>query len=191
VSLILAIDPATSTGVSIIDPSSLDILEVYTLRSNPKDLWGARCVDILAQFREVCGSYCKDIKIIAYEKNTATSLIVKAIPLLFAAEIPHALMNDSTGIVPSEWKAYVSRRVDTSHFPVKGCDALDALIPGICEDMQISEDGADSVLIGLAFVDKLKRKLKERKSKGETKTWEGFSRMMELDAVREKPKSRR
>jgi hypothetical protein len=158
-SYLLSIDPASSTGIALFDLETHELLEVYTLTSRHSDTWGARSQSLIEQFNICCREYIKDIEVIAYERSKTTSLIVIAIPLLFAEACPRAFMSDATAVTPSEWKAYVRRRVDCSHIPVKGIDALDALVPGIIEDYEIdSDDAADAVLLGKAFLASLKDK---------------------------------
>ena len=163
---LLAIDPATSTGIAIFDLQSEELIECFTLRSNPKDTWGQRCVDLIDQFKEVAREHLHHIQIITYEKNKRTSVLVSGLPMVFAMACPGAVMNDATGIVPSEWKSYVRRRVDTTYIPVKGIEALEAIHPDWIEAYGVdSEDSADACLVGLAFLEKRKKGVKKRKAR--------------------------
>ena len=168
---ILGIDPATQTGIAIIDARTGEVLEAYTLKAPIKGpdgkgtaTWGARARELRKQFRECCKEYYKDIGTISYEKIRQSSSCFTFIPMIFAEELPHASMTDQTGITPTEWEAYVRKRVDTTYVPVKGMDALDAVRPGLIEEHMIeSDDAADAVLIALTFLDKLTSKVNAKK----------------------------
>ena len=168
---ILGIDPATQTGIAIIDARTGEVLEAYTLKSSIKGpdgrttaTWGFRARELRKQFRECCKEYYKDIGTITYERIKQSTDPYTFLPLIFAEEIPHAKMDNMTGITPSEWKKYVRMRVDTTYIPVKGMDALDAIRPGIIEEHMIeSDDAADAVLIALTFLDKLTSKVNAKK----------------------------
>jgi Holliday junction resolvasome RuvABC endonuclease subunit len=158
VTYLLSIDQASSSGVAIFDLESGDLLEAFTLKSKSKDTWGARALDLTQQLREVAHEHLPHVSVIAYEKNKRTSVLVVSLPMAFAMVCPQARMNDSTGVTPSEWKAHVRRHVDTTNIHIKGIDALDALKPGWVEEYSIdSEDAADAVIIGLAFIEKMKK----------------------------------
>jgi hypothetical protein len=157
-SYLLSVDPGTATGISIFDLSSGELIEAFSLKSKQKDTWGARGLSLIAQFKAVAKEHLKHISAITYEKNKRTSVLVVSIPILFAQACPEAKMTDATGITPSEWKAYVRRNVDVSGVVVKGLDALDVLKPGLVEEYSVdSDDAADSILIGFAYLDKVKR----------------------------------
>ena len=162
--LVLSIDPGTKCGIAILEFHSGDVVEAFTVKSaTKKDTnWGVRANNIIAGFREMCQQYYEDIGTICYEKNHTTSVIVKAIPILFAAEIPEAFMSDKTGVVPSTWKKLVRDKHPIPMSSCKGCVALDLIAPGIVDEFNIDDDAADAVLIGMAWIKSFKAILASR-----------------------------
>jgi hypothetical protein len=147
--MLISIDPSSKkTGIALF---SLDGELIDTWQLCTEELtWGNRLADQALQFKKLPFRHA-EITEVASEllKGAANSVTLNAVLGVFIQHLPNAAFSPKSFIPPSSWKAFIRKK--TKENVVKGVASLKKfgyVVKGL------SEDEADSVMIGLCYLNK-------------------------------------
>lgn len=150
---IVAVDPGSKEmGVALLQMDGT-VDAAFTLLSD-KPTWGQRLDEITRQLPFFIGKHDRD------RCTDFVTEIVQNGPLanISALLIPHFLNARFTPehrLVPSEWKAF-ARRNGATTVPQKGVPTLREM--GVKYPAGIDDNAADAILLGLTFIEQLRKK---------------------------------